>query len=1197
MKRGEMLTGRSVSSKWRVLGGRLQVKRLVFGALVLCVLAGLGTVVRFGFVVNAAAGIGGQDKSADRVWQRTRTVAGEWAGRAGVPESAVVFRLDEAALRQALHGAEIRDAETRRHGDGEKEGGSTELWLPMPGGEFARFRVVEAPVMKPELAEQFPEIKSYRGWGMDDSRLTMRCDLSPLGFHAAVTDGVELMAIHPVAPNDRVHYVSYAGRDYASAAADALCLVNESKVIRKITPVNSRNSSIGTDFRDYDIAIATTGEYAQAYGGGTVSGTLSSLNSWLIPLNVIYERELSIGIVLTANNSSVIYTNSATDPFTNGDANAMVDQVRTVLGNSGLNYDLGLVLGTGTGSGSAYVGVVCETASDAFGPYKGGGAVLVNGLIGNTDSAHLMAHEIGHQFGATHTQNANCGNRTGDTAYETGSGLTLMSNAGSCGSDNIATVRSGHFHSGSFEQIVGFLNVLGGTCATTSSSGNAPPTVNGGADFVIPRNTPFALTASGGDANNDPVTYSWEQVDAGGSGFANPPYTDAGDPVLTTRPIFRPFDPVSVPVGPSFTRFFPSLTYILNNQNTPPATVGGLQTAENLPNVNRGLNFRVTARDGRGGVANDSVQLTVDAAAGPFAVTAPNTAVTWPGNASRTVTWNVAGTDGNLVNCANVKISLSTDGGQTFPNVLAAIAPNTGSAQVTVSNQATTTARIKVEAVGNVFFDISDTNFTIIACPTITVNPTSLANGTVGASYSQTITASGGSAPYTYSVSAGTLPNGLTLSSGGILSGAPTTAGVFNFTVKATANNSCEGTRAYSVAISAPGSALQFYPLATPVRLLDTRTSGQSGCFTPGAPITGGTSLTQLARGTCGIAATAQAVTGNVTVVTPATGGFLTIYPSDATQPLAANTNYAAGVVLNNVFTVGLGNADGTMKIFAQTTTHVVVDITGYYAPPATGGLYFHPLPSPVRLLETRVGEPSCFTTNAPLTGGTDTTQQGTATCSGVTIPAAAKALVGNATTVAPAAGGFLTLYPSDVTRPITANGNYGQNQTLNSPFTVGLSSAGQFKIYTSATTHLVIDVLGYFSPDAVDVNGTGLLFNPITPVRLLETRTGEPGCTNPGAPLAGGTETSQPAQNFCTIAATAKAIVGNATVVQAGSGGFLTFWPSDATRPLVATSNYLAGDILNRHFTVGLGANGQFKIFAASTTHLVVDVSGYFAP
>ena len=483
-------------------------------------------------------------------------------------------------------------------------------------------------------------------------------------------------------------------------------------------------------------------------------------------------------------------------------------------------------------------------------------------------------------------------------------------------------------------------------------------------------------------------------------------------------------------------------------------------------------------------------------------------------------------------------------------------------------------------------------------CGAITVNPSSMPNGFVSVAYpTQTLSATGGTPNYTFTVSAGSLPNGLNLV-GNSISGTPTLAGIYNFTIKATDANGCMGTRAYTVVISGSGpNSLMFYPLAAPVRLLDTRT-GEPACFTPGAPVNGGTSLTQLARGTCGIPAAARAVTGNVTVVTPPAGGYLTIYPSDATQPLVANTNYAAGEILNNVFTVGLGNADGSLKIFAQTTSHVVMDITGYYAPPATGGLYFHPLPSPIRLLETRPSEPGCFTPGAPIAGNTEFTQQGTGTCNGVTIPASALALVGNATTVSPVGAGFLTFFPANATRPLIASGNYDAGEILNSPFTVGLSPTGQFKIYALTTTHLVVDVLGYFSPDAVDANGTGLLFNSLTPTRLLDTRPSEPGCFTPGTPLNGGSETSQAARGVCTIASTAQAIVGNVTVVLPASGGFLTFWPSNVTpRPGIATSNYAAGSIFNRYYTVGLGTDGAFKMFAQTTTHVVVDVSGYFAP
>jgi hypothetical protein len=490
--------------------------------------------------------------------------------------------------------------------------------------------------------------------------------------------------------------------------------------------------------------------------------------------------------------------------------------------------------------------------------------------------------------------------------------------------------------------------------------------------------------------------------------------------------------------------------------------------------------------------------------------------------------------------------------------------------------------------------------YTLAVCSAITVSPASLPSGFVGLAYNQALTQSGGAGAINWSLSAGALPGGLSLSAGGVITGTPTTAGTFSFSVLATDSNGCTGTRQYSVLIG--GAGLQFYPLPFPVRLLDTR-AGFAGCDAPGAPIAGGTAGTRtqtVAGRTCSgvtIPASARAVTGHITTVQSG-GGYLTLYPSDATQPTVANSNYLPNEIVNNVFTVGLGAADGAFKIFVTSNTHIVVDVTGYYAPPGAGGLYFHPLPTPIRLLETRAGFTGCFAPGAPLQGGAEMPQQARLTCGGVTIPANAQAIVGNATVVQPGAGGFLTLWPSGNARPTVASSNFLAGQIVNGPFTVGLGLSGQFMLYSTATTHIVVDVLGYYSPDATDSNGAGLLFNPLpSPVRLLETRSGFAGCSATNAPLQGGTTRTQQARGFCTIASNAAGIVGNATVVNTQSG-FLTFWPSSATQPNIATSNYAAGQIWNRHFTVGLGpADGAFKIFPAATTDLVVDVAGYFAP
>lgn len=439
-----------------------------------------------------------------------------------------------------------------------------------------------------------------------------------------------------------------------------------------------------------------------------------------------------------------------------------------------------------------------------------------------------------------------------------------------------------------------------------------------------------------------------------------------------------------------------------------------------------------------------------------------------------------------------------------------------------------------------------------------------------------------------------------------VTSGSPGSGnGTVQYSVQPNSGQPRQGsiTIASQLFIVTQNSGLQYFSLAHPVRLLDTRL-GASACFQPNAPIPGGTSYSQMARVLCDgltIPANAAAITGNITTVQSG-GGFLTLYSSDAMKPFVANSNFGPDEIINNVFTVGLGASDGAFKIFVTTDTDVVVDVTGYYAPPGTGGLYFHPLPSPVRLLDTRTGATvGCFRPGSPLVFDTENLQTATSACTG--IPAAALAIVGNATTVNPLSNGFLTLFPANATRPVIASSNFTAGRVVNGPFTVGLSSMGEFKIYTAATTDLVVDLLGYYSPEAIDANGAGLLFTPLRqPVRLLETRAGEPvGCYKPGAPLIGGSTYTQPARGTCggeMVPSSALGLVGNATAVFPVANGFLTLWPSAAIQPTVATSNYRAGRVYNRHFIVGLGnADGAFKIFSAATTNLVVDLSGYFAP
>ena len=242
----------------------------------------------------------------------------------------------------------------------------------------------------------------------------------------------------------------------------------------------------------------------------------------------------------------------------------------------------------------------------------------------------------------------------------------------------------------------------------------------------------------------------------------------------------------------------------------------------------------------------------------------------------------------------------------------------------------------------------------------------------------------------------------------------------------------------------------------------------------PAAPIATQGVYTQSAWVTCDgitIPMNAKAVVGNATVVNNqlgAGGGYVTLYPSDASRPHVSNLNYVPGQIVPNAFTVGLGT-DGKFNIFAHSALHFIADITGYYAPPSTGGLYYHPLPHPIRLLDTRPGEPAYDRPGAALVGTGVRTQVARVTYDGVTIPAGARAVVGNATVVnaAPnALDGYITLYPSGANRPTVSNLNYVPGQIVPNAFTVGLGDDGAFNIFALRDhAHFVVDLAGYFAP------------------------------------------------------------------------------------------------------------------------------------
>jgi hypothetical protein len=646
-----------------------------------------------------------QGRSPDEVWRELREgdVARNGRARQIVPERYRTFRLDRGRLAALLAAAPAEAARRAANSP-------LALTLPLPDGGYGTFTIVESPVMEAALAARYPQIRTYLGQGVEDPTATVRFDLTPKGFHAQIIGVDGTVYVDPFQPGDLDHYIAYRKRDHLDGERGVCHVTGQPVRPGKASP---RKVSSGATLRTYRLAMAATGEYTDFHGGTVIDG-LSAIATTLNRINGVYEREVSVRMVLIASNDEIIYTDGATDPYTNDDGLAMLSEnqsnLDTVIGSA--NYDAGHVVSTG-GGGIAALGSIC-TNSKAEG-VTGSGAPL-----GDAFDVDYVAHEMGHQFAGNHTFNGsgvNCsgGNRNVSTAYEPGSGVSIQAYAGICGGDDLQPNSEDYFHRVSLNEIIAFTTTgAGASCGTTASTGNAVPNVSTTPAFTIPGRTPFTLTASGTDGDGDPLTYLWEQFDLGAANAEG-----VLSPTAATGPMFRSFTPSADP-----SRTFPSWRWILGNANVPPASAPlpgtgapSWMTGEVLPNVSRTLNFRVTARDNRagGGGTNEALAaIVVDNSAGPFAVTAPNTAVSLAAGAATTVSWNVAGTAAGLVSTPNVRITLSTNGGASFPIELLASTANDGSESVTLpAGTATAQARIRVQAVGNVFFDVSDVDFII----------------------------------------------------------------------------------------------------------------------------------------------------------------------------------------------------------------------------------------------------------------------------------------------------------------------------------------------------------------------------------------------------------------------------------------------------------------------------------------------------
>ena len=580
--------------------------------------------------------------------------------------------------------------------------GGIPITLPMPDGSFQLFDVENSPVMESELAWKYPEITTYLAVSRNNAATTARLDLTPAGFHAIIFDPEGTIYIDPYQAGSRLTYISYHKRDLQNTREPFFCgVTGEQFDTFQNPPGQDLAGPVGDFLHTYRLAVAATGEYT-AFHGGTVGAGLAAIVTTINRVTGIYEKELSVRLMLVANNDSIVYTNPGTDPYTNSNAFALLAEnqanLDSVIGSS--NYDIGHVFGTG-GGGLAGLGVVCNASNKARGETGSGSP------IGDAFDVDYVAHEIGHQFGGNHTFNGSTGscaggNRNASTAYEPGSGSTIQAYAGICGAENLQSNSDDNFHTISFDEMVNYI-AGGGNCAATTSTGNTIPMIDAGAAYTVPVSTPLVLLTS--DAVDPDIgqvlTYSWEQFDLGAAG---PPNTDDG-----SRPIFRSFPPHLTPV-----RYLPRMADILTNSST---------LGESLPTTNRALTFRLTVRDnaaGGGGVDHDTVVHQTTTASGPFLITSQSTPTTWPAGSIQTISWDVANTTAAPVSCASVDILFSDSGFADFSSTsLITGTPNDGNETITAPLSATSTGRVMVWCNSNIFFDVNDADITVTTAPGI----------------------------------------------------------------------------------------------------------------------------------------------------------------------------------------------------------------------------------------------------------------------------------------------------------------------------------------------------------------------------------------------------------------------------------------------------------------------------------------------
>jgi hypothetical protein len=366
-----------------------------------------------------------------------------------------------------------------------------------------------------------------------------------------------------------------------------------------------------------------------------------------------------------------------------------------------------------------------------------------------------------------------------------------------------------------------------------------------------------------------------------------------------------------------------------------------------------------------------------------------------------------------------------------------------------------------------------------------------------------------------------------------------------------------------------------------PCRLADTR--GAGGTFGSPALVGDQTRDFPVPSGECAIPSNAKAYSLNLTVVPHGPLGYVTIWPTGQTQPVASTLNSLDGRVKANASIVPAGTS-GAVSVYATDDTDVILDINGYFvAPSDSTAEAFYPV-SPCRLVDTRAGASSTVSSGALMGGTSRTLPLLSSPCN---VPSTAVAYSLNFTAI-PSNGtlGYLTVYPTGVAQPVVSTLNAPTGTIVANAGIIPAGTSGSIDVFATDATDVVVDINGYFAAPGTG----GLSFYPLPPCRVLDSR-------NPSGSLPfTNTMNVNVIGTGCANATAAQAYVFNATVVPPAPLGYLTLWPEGTAQPVVSTLNALDGSITSNMAIVPANDNA-ISAFADNATYLILDTSGYFAP